>query len=98
MGESLLLVGPYENDFVYGSYHDWDDAIRSMEVGLIEKLHVTCYWNKILSANGKITQAIEIGWSSTETKVTETILSQQFSMAVEDGFSFEGASSKITLT
>lgn len=99
MGEPLTIKGPKSYDLVFGrDYTNWNDAIASMEVGVVEKLRVTCEWINVLSANSKISETIEVGWSSEETRVSEQAASSEFTSAVEAGYEFYGASGKVTLS
>lgn len=99
MGEALTITGPKSYDFVFGQdYNNWDDSIASMEITTIDKLRVTCFWSNVLSSNSKISETIEVGWSSDETHVTEQTATEEFTMAVEEGYEYAGASGKVSLS
>lgn len=83
---------------MFGRIENWNDGIRSMEVGLLESLKVECFWKKIGSGNGKLTREIEVGWSKEQTKLDSNTVKNEFTVAVENGFEFMGVSSSITLT
>lgn len=96
--ESLTLIGPRMVDFVNGDHKDWNDQTRSLIVRKTEEVNVSTYWKRVLSNSGPISESIEIGWSKEESKTDESTVTNTFTMAVEQGYSFMGDDTKVTLT
>eukprot|EP00347_Sterkiella_histriomuscorum_P016467 403353067 len=97
-GEQLTIQGPKRMDFVSGEVQGWNDQIRSLRVIQTSKMNVNTYWERVISSNGPITETIEVGWSKEESKTDETTVTNSFTTSAEEGYSFMGSSSKVTLS
>ena len=97
-GESLIIEGPASIDFAKSDYSDWNKKVKSLRVIETSKFDVTTYWQRVISNNGPISETIEVGWSKEQSHTTEVSVENQFTAALEAGYSFAGASVKTTLT